>query len=275
MTGRAQRSNVPATVGSVIWLVVVAVPLYFMLLSSLRGPDDYLNAGGVQPPEHITFANYQNVWAIGFADFAVNSLVVTLFTVLLVVTTALPAAYCFVRNTGRVARIMFSGFLLGLAIAAQAVIAPIYLIITRLDLYDTLVAVVLPTAAFSLPMAVVVLTSALRDIPSELYEAMMVDGAGSFRMFVRLVLPLGRPAMVTTAIFSGLNAWNGYLFPLVLTQSVDNRVLPLGLSVLQGQYGTDVPGMMAAVVLSTVPVAALYVFGRRFLLRGLIAGFGK
>jgi xylobiose transport system permease protein len=275
MTRKLLRANLPATVGSLIWLVIVAVPVYYMLLSSLRGPDEYLDAGGIQVPDHISFANYQKVWAIGFADFAVNSLLVTLFTVVLVVATALPAAYCFVRNTGRVARIVFSAFLLGLAIAAQAVIVPIYLIITRLDLYDTYVAIVLPTAAFSLPMAVVVLTSALRDIPPELYEAMMVDGAGPFRMFVRLVLPLGRPAMVTTAIFSGLNAWNGYLFPLVLTQSTENRVLPLGLSVLQGQYGTDVPNLMAAVVLSTIPVAALYAFGRRFLLRGLMAGFGK
>jgi xylobiose transport system permease protein len=124
-------------------------------------------------------------------------------------------------------------------------------------------------------MAVLVLTSALRDVPNELYEAMTVDGAGPALIFRRLVVPLSRPALASVGIFAGLNAWNGILFPLVLTQSPDQRVLPLGLWNFQSQYGTDVPGLLAAVVLSALPVLALYLFGRRQLLSGLSAGFGK
>lgn len=272
---RINRINLPGFVGSLLWLAIVVLPLYFVMITSVRRQDDYLNGGPVRWPHAVTVDNYRHVVERGFASFMLNSLLVTAGTVLLVLVTALPAAYCFVRNTGRVARLILGGFLVGLAIAAQAVIVPIYLIITRLQLYDSLPAMVLPTAAFALPMAVVVLTSALRDIPVELYEAMMVDGAGNPRMFLRLVLPLSRPALTTVAIFSGLSAWNGFLFPLVLTQSARNRVLPLGLSAFQGQYGTDIPGLMAAVVVSTVPVLTLYIFGRRYLMRGLTAGFGK
>jgi raffinose/stachyose/melibiose transport system permease protein/xylobiose transport system permease protein len=89
------------------------------------------------------------------------------------------------------------------------------------------------------------------------------------------VLPLSRPGLITVGIVAGLNAWNGILFPLVLTQSSRWRVLPLGLWNFQGQHGTDVPGLMAAVVLSALPMLALYLFGRRHLLRGLAAGFGR
>jgi raffinose/stachyose/melibiose transport system permease protein/xylobiose transport system permease protein len=262
-------------VGATLWLVIVAVPVYYIVLTSFRTQDAYIGDGPLRLPTSATLHNYANVLRLGFSTFLLNSVLVTVATVALVLVLALPAAYAIVRGTSRLVRVGFSIFLLGLAIPAQAVIIPIYLIITRLHLYDSLLAVILPTAAFSLPMSIVVLTSVLRDTPAELYEAMTVDGAGSGRVFTSLVLPMARPGLISVGIFAGLGAWNGFLFPLVLTQSQDERVLPLGLWNFQNQYGTDVPGLLAAVVLSALPVLALYLFGRRYLLGGLAAGFGK
>ncbi len=143
---------------------------------------------------------------------------------------ALPAAYAIVRSRSWAASLAFRAFLLGLAIPAQAVIIPVFLIITRLELYDTLRAVILPTVAFNLPLVVLILSGSLRDVSSELYEAMTVDGAGPFRIFFwRLVLPMSRGSVSTVGIFVGLNAWNGFIFPLILTQDLDNRVVSLGL----------------------------------------------
>jgi raffinose/stachyose/melibiose transport system permease protein/xylobiose transport system permease protein len=267
--------NVPAGVGAALWLVVVAVPLYFIAITSLRTQDDYLNEGALSPPSDVTFDNYTRMLDLGFGLALLNSAIVTVATVLLVLGLALPAAYAIVRSRSRWVRPLFTVFLLGLAIPAQAVIIPIYLIITRLYLYDSLLAIILPTAAFSLPMAIVVLTSTLRDIPADLYAAMAIDGASAARTFGLMVLPCSRPGLVTAGIFSGLNAWNGFIFPLVLTQSNDRRVVPLGLYNFQNQYGTDVPGLLAAVVISTVPVLALYLFGRGRLLHGLQAGYRR
>lgn len=272
---RRLTANVPGGLAALLWLAIVIVPVYFIVISSLRTSDEYLSEGALQPPVGLTLENYGRVFELGFGDFLANSVAVTLATVVLVMFLALPAAYAIVRNESRLVRSGFSILLLGLAIPAQAVIIPIYLIITRLHLYDSLAAIVLPTVAFSLPLSVVVLTSTLRDIPAELYEAMTVDGATTRRMFLRLVVPLSGGGLTTIGIFSGLTAWNGILFPLVLTQSPERRVIPLGLWNFQGQYGTDVPGLMAAVVLSALPVLALYVFGRRYLLGGLTAGVGK
>jgi ABC-type glycerol-3-phosphate transport system permease component len=165
--------------------------------------------------------------------------------------------------------------LLGLAVPSQAVIVPLYLLITQFRLYDTLLAIILPTAAFALPLSILVLTASVRDVPRELYEAMNLDGAGSVRALFSLVLPLSRPALATIAIYTAMQAWNGFLFPLVLTQDPSVRVLTLGLWDFQGQFGLNVPVIMAAVALSLLPLLVVYLLGRRYLLAGLTAGSGK
>ncbi|GAB3697194.1 carbohydrate ABC transporter permease [Nocardiopsis oceani] len=270
-----KRPAYASGIGAALWLVAVVVPLYYLVATSLRAPGDYMSQGPLSIPESLTLDNYRNVFEVGFLGFLANSLIVALGSITLVLLVAVPAAFAIVRSRSRAVRISFTLFLLGLAVPAQAVIIPIYLIITRMNLYDSLPAIILPTAAFTLPISIVVLTSSLRDVPGELYEAMALDGAATWQVFLRLVLPLSRPGVMTVAIFVGLNAWNNFIFPLVLTQSESTRVLPLGLWAFQTQYGTDVPGLMAAVVLSAIPILALYLFGRRQLLSGLAAGFGK
>lgn len=115
----------------------------------------------------------------------------------------------------------------------------------------------------------------LRDIPKELFESMFVDGATNAQILTRLVVPLARPAIGTVVIYDALQVWNGFLLPLVLTQSENIRVLPLALWNFQGQFSIDVPATLAAVVLSAVPVLVLYVLARRQLVSGLTAGVGK
>ncbi|WHT22705.1 carbohydrate ABC transporter permease [Crossiella sp. CA-258035] len=258
-----------------LWLLVVLLPLYYMLAASLRGRADYLGGHPLAPPANPTLANYLTVLEGGFGRYLLNNVVVTGATVLIVLLLAVPAAYAATRSTSPWVRRGFSLLLAGLAIPAQATIIPVYLLITRLHLYDSLTGVILPTAAFALPVATLVLTTSLRDVPRELYEAQAIDGAGPLRTLFDLVLPLAKPAIVTVAIYTALSAWNGFLFPLVLTQSAENRVLTLGLWNFQGQFGVNVPGLLAAVTLSVLPIFVVYLIGRRFLLAGLTAGFGK
>lgn len=272
---RRERPNVLAGLLSLVWFVLVAVPLYYLVTGSLRTRQDYLSTNPLVPPSDPTLENYRTVFEGGFPTYLLNTVVVTLATVAIVVGLTLPAAYAIARNTGRFVQRGFSLMLIGLAIPAQAAIIPVYLMITQLRMYDTLMAVILPTAAFAMPVALLVMVNSLRDIPGELYEAQTLDGAGPFAVLRHLVLPLAKPAITTVAVFTSLTAWNGFLFPLVLTQSEDTRVLTLGLWDFQGQFGTNVPGLLAAVTLSVVPIFVLYLIGRRYLLSGLTAGFGK
>jgi raffinose/stachyose/melibiose transport system permease protein len=166
-------------------------------------------------------------------------------------------------------------FLMGLAIPLQAVIIPIYLIIIRLKLYDSLLALILPSIAFAIPLSVLVLSNFIRDVPRELFESMHMDGATEWGILWRLTFPLTRPALVTVTIYNALGIWNGFLLPLVLTQSPEKRTIPLALVNFQGQFGVDVPAITASVTLTTIPIILLYAIGRRQLLSGLTAGFGK
>ncbi|PXY20990.1 carbohydrate ABC transporter permease [Prauserella muralis] len=269
------RINVPGGVLAFGWLLVVLLPVYYVVLTSLRSMEGFYSSNPLLPPAEPTVDNYGRVLEDDFLRYLLNSVVVTLGTVAITVTVSLMAAYYVVRNGGRLAGLTYKAFLLGLAIPLQATIIPVYYLITRAHLYDTLLAIILPSAAFAIPLTVIILANFLRDVPGELFESMRLDGAGHWRMLFSLVLPLVRPAVVTVAVYDGLQVWNGFLYPLILTQSPDQRVLPLALWSFQGQFQVDIPAVLAAVVLSTLPVLALYIVGRRQLVSGLTAGFGR
>lgn len=267
-------SVLPALFG-IIWLVIAFYPILYMFMSSLRTQAGFFSSNVWLPPTNPTLENYVNVWDNGFSLFLVNTVFVTVISVALIVIVSLLASYAISRIQGRFVQLVFSLFLLGLAIPLQATIIPIYTLISGLGLYDTLFALILPSVAFGIPLSVLVLVTYIRDIPKELHESMLLDGASHTQILRRLVIPLSRPALVTVVIYEAIQVWNSFLFPLVLTQSPNIRVLPLALWSFQGQYTADVPAIMAAVFLSAVPIILLYIFGRKQLLGGLMAGFSK
>ncbi|MEV0122128.1 carbohydrate ABC transporter permease [Streptomyces sp. NPDC050703] len=260
---------------ALVWTALVVVPVYWLVVTSLRSRTDFTTDNPLAPPGHPTLDNYKTVLDGDFATYLLNSVVVTVGAVVLTVAAALMASFSIVRYTNSWSRLSFRMYLLGLAIPLQAVIIPVYLLIIRMEMYDSLLAIVLPSAAFALPITVMILVSFLRDIPKSLFEAMIVDGAGDWRMLFSLVAPMARPALMTVAVYDGLQVWNGFLFPLILTQSGDKAVLPLALTLYRGQFGIDVPATMAAVVLSTLPMLAVFLLAKRQLVAGLTAGFSK
>ncbi|MFE9921472.1 carbohydrate ABC transporter permease [Streptomyces sp. NPDC005774] len=272
----ARRPNWVGGLAGWLWLVVVAVPLYWTLITSLKAQSRYYASNPLVPSGDPTLDNYRLVIESDFLSYFVNSVVVTAGAVVPAVVFSFMAAYAIVRGWRmRVLRAMNGLFLMGLAIPLQATIIPVYLIIIKLHLYDSLLALILPSIAFAIPLSVLVLANFIRDVPKELFDSMRVDGATEWTTLWRLAAPLTRPAVLTVTIFNALTIWNGFLLPLVLTQSPERRTLPLALWTFQGQYGVNVPAVLAAVVLTTVPVLVLYAFGRRQLLSGLTAGFSR
>jgi raffinose/stachyose/melibiose transport system permease protein len=270
-----KRPNLLGGLGGLLWLAITIVPIYYVVISSLRPQQGFFASNPLALPTHVTFGNYSLVLHSGIGRYFLNSVIITLVSVAVTVVLALMAAYAVVRGSGRFVRSAFSIFLLGLAIPVHATIIPLYYMITRVHLYDSLPALILPSIGFAMPITVLILSNFIRDIPKELFESMRMDGAGDLRTLWSLVLPLTRPAIVTVGIYDGLHVWNGFLFPLILTQSPSNRVLPMALWTFQGEFTVNVPAILAAVVLSTLPMLAAYLVGRRYLVRGLTAGFGK
>lgn len=269
------RPNYFAGVGAFIWLLIVAVPLYVMLQATFETQAGYGKSGALGFATTFTFENYINAFQVGFGHYFLNTIIVTASVVLIVVVLVPPLSYAIVRNQSKKTTFIFRLFLLGLAVPAQAVIVPIFYLISLAGLYDNLIGIILPTAAFALPICTLILSGSMRDITPDLYEAMAVDGATPKRAFFQLAVPLSKGGISTIIVFSALQAWNGFLFPLILTQSDSTRVITLGLFNFQTQFGINIPGLLAAVVMSMIPVLLVYLFARRALVQGLMGVGGK
>jgi raffinose/stachyose/melibiose transport system permease protein len=273
----AHRPNWLGGAAGWLWLLIVIVPIYWIVITSFKTQSNYFLTNPFAPPTEPTLDNYKLVIENDFIRYFLNSTIVTLGAVVPAVLVSFMAAYAIVRAAGGMwtLRWMNSLFLMGLAIPLQAAIIPVYLIVIRLHLYDSLLAIVLPSIAFAIPLSVLVLTNFIRDVPKELFDSMRVDGASEWGTLRHLAFPLTRPALVTVSIYNGLAIWNGFLLPLILTQSPSKRTLPLALWTFQGEFSINVPAVLASVVLTTLPILALYAIGRRQLLSGLTAGFSK
>lgn len=273
--GRSKISRFVSFVLATIWLVFVLAPIYYMVLISFRTPNEYLSADAWLPTGGLTVSPYSSILqspGVG-TDFR-NSLVLAVGTILVVVTLSLAAGYRIVRRGSRLAGISFRVILFGIAIPIQAIIIPLYFITTRIHTYDTMYGLVLVLSASLIPVAVLLMVNYLRLIPRALYDAMAVDGAGPWTTFTHLVFPMARPVLAVISIYSGLGAWNNFLLPLILTQSQNDEVLPLGMYrfATNGEYALNVPVVMAFVVLSALPLLILYIGLRRQFVKG-IGGF--
>jgi raffinose/stachyose/melibiose transport system permease protein len=269
------RPNILGSLGGWFWLAVIILPVYYVIITSLKDQAGFFTTNPMMPPTEPTLSTYKLVLEQDFVRYFANSLIVTIGSVIPALLVSFMAAYAIVRGSGWFIGSANKLFLLGLAIPLHATIIPIYWMITRAQMYDTLLALILPSIAFAIPISVLILSNFMRDVPNELFESMRLDGCSDWTMMWRLALPLMRPAVVTVGIYNALHVWNGFLFPLILTQSPSTRVLPLSLWTFQDEFTANIPAVLASVVLATLPLLVLYVVARRQLLSGLTAGFSK
>ncbi|GAA1002065.1 carbohydrate ABC transporter permease [Subtercola frigoramans] len=269
------KPNYFAGIFAGIWLAIIILPVYLMLRAAFESKAAYAGEGPIGLPTMFTLQNFADAIGLGFGKFLLNAGIITFGTVVIVCLVVPPLAFAIVRSRSRLIRTVFRTMLVGLAIPAQVVVLPVYYLIYQVGLYDTYLGVILPTAAFAIPISTLILTGAMREISGELYEAMAIDGANSFRTFARLVIPLSRGGIATIIVFTMLNAWNGFLLPLVLTRSQDVMVATVGLSLFRQNYSTNIPGLMAAIVLTIIPIFLVYLFARRSLISGLMGVGGK
>jgi raffinose/stachyose/melibiose transport system permease protein len=267
--------HLPMVVLSLAWLAITIYPLYYIAIVSIETRQNFSSNQSLLLPAGVTGANYATTFENGILHYFLNSVIVTLACMAGVLAVSLPLAYAIARLRGRYAAAVFRLLLLGLAVPIQATIIPIYVLMIHIGLYNTLFGLIPAQVAFGIPITVLILVNFIRDIPEDLFAAMRMDGVGDLGLIWHLVVPLSRPALMTVAIYNAIQTWNNFLFPLVLTQTSSVQTLPLALQSFEGQFGIDIPGLMAAVVLSALPIILLYVFAQRQLVGGLTAGFGK
>ena len=229
-----------------------------------------LNTNPAGLPHPWVWDNYQSVLTSSFfwQSLANTALVAVVATGLSVVLGAM-ASFALSRYTfpGRDALFVF--FITGLLFPANAAALPLFLLLQRLGMLDNLFGVAIPEAAFSLPFTILILRPFMRAIPGELEDAAVVDGATRPRFFLRILIPLSLPALVTVAILAFVTSWNAYLLPLVVLNSQSNFTLPLAVATFQSQYTQNTGAVFAFTALSMIPALAIFVFAQRRLVGAL------
>jgi ABC-type glycerol-3-phosphate transport system permease component len=246
-----------------------------MILESFRSSDTYLTANPWLPTGSLTLSSYGAMFhGSGIWTLFRNSAELAAGTIVLVVILSLAAAYRIVRRGSRYAAVSFRLILFGIAVPIQAIVIPLFFVTNKIHTYDKLYGLTLVMAASLIPVAVLLMVNYVRVIPRELYDAMAVDGASQWAVFFRLVVPMARPVMAVVSIYAGLGAWNNFLLPLIITQSNNDMVLPLGMYrfATNSEYGLNVPVVMAFVFATMLPILILYVCLRRQFVKG-IGGF--
>lgn len=257
---------------AVAWLVLSAAPFLFMAQTGFKQRFELLTGSIWALPAHPTLENFRAVLNGRFLGFFLNSAAVVAVSVMLVLMVSAMAAYVFARLRFRLSPLLFGFIVAGLVVPVHVTLIPAYLLMTATGLYDTLWALVGPYVAFAIPVTVFILTDFMRQLPRELEESARIDGCGPMRTFFTIVLPLSRPALATLAIFNAVGFWNEFVFAFVLTASPGSRTLPLGVWDFQGQYGANIPVIMAMLTLSTFPMMAVYVIAQDKVESGLLAG---
>jgi raffinose/stachyose/melibiose transport system permease protein len=226
-------------------------------------------------PEQWQIKNFQDVLNPQYFRSLANSIIVVSVSMILTVIIASMAAFAFARLRFRLNAFFFSLIVASLIVPLHTTLLPIYLLTNKLQIYDTLAALIGPYVAFSIPISIFILTQFMREIPKDLAEASLIDGASIYRMFRSVYFPLARNAIVTVGIFNAVSLWNEFVFAYVLTSSPKNRTLPLAIWDFQGQYSSNIPALLASLTLSALPLMLTYFVFQEKLVSGVMAGAVK
>ncbi|OJX17482.1 MAG: sugar ABC transporter permease [Devosia sp. 67-54] len=258
----------------VLFIVVVMVfPFYYAILTSFKSGTNLFIV--TYWPHELNFANYLNVLqSAAFLQNFANSIIVATLTVLLSLLLAVTASYALSRVNFRGRGVLLMTILAVSMFPQIAVLAGLFELIRFYNLFNTLWALIFSYTIFSLPFTVWVLTTFMRDLPVEIEEAAIVDGATPWIIIWRVFLPLLWPAMVTTGLLAFIAAWNEYLFALTFTSSNSARTVPVAIALFSGNSEHEIPWgtIMAASVLVTAPLVVLVLIFQRKIISGLTAG---
>jgi raffinose/stachyose/melibiose transport system permease protein len=268
------RSRWPIWVVTAVLLVIAAIwvyPFVWVLSASLKDQLEVFSSGLGLLPKTFVWENYRRAWTDAhFSTYMLNTVVVTLATVVLVVVRCAMAGYVLARRNF-LGRKVVLGILVGtLFVPAGYTIIPVVEVTKQLGLLNSLTGMVIALAGGGQVAAVLLYMGYFRGIPRELEEAAVIDGAGFFRVFFRVMLPLAGPVTATVVVLTLLSTWNAFFLPLVFTFSrPDLRTLSVGMQAFIGQNSVDWPGMAAAATLSVVPIVVVFIFLQRFFFDGI------
>lgn len=226
--------------------------------------------------DSLRWENFVTAWTTAnMGRYFLNSLIVVSVAVGLLLLIGSMAGFALSHLRFRGSRVLFLGFLAALFIPFQVIMVPLARTMAETGLLDTYPGLVLAYVAQFLPFTIYLLTSYYTAIPHELVDAAQIDGSSVYGVYRRIMLPLGRPALLSVGILVGLFCWNDVLIALIVMRSAEHRTLMIGVTALRGQYSADIPTFAAGVLIAAVPVLATYLFFQRRIADAVTAGATK
>ncbi len=264
----------------VAWVVLglialgVIFPLLWMVLSSFKTTAEIF-AGPWELPGDPSFRSFERAWQYGVSSYVVNSVIVTVASV--VGTVLISAACAFgltkirIRGAGLITMVILGGMMLSPTVA----LVPLYGLLNTLGLNNTLIGLTVLYVAYKIPFTMFLIRGYMLTLPDEVQEAAVIDGASQWTIFWRIVMPLCKPIILSACVLQALFAWNEFTFALVFLSSDTLQTLPVGLFSLQTDIANDWSVIFAGIVISAIPMVALFIAFQRYFIRGLADGFGK
>ncbi len=265
------------TLAGVLILLVYLFPIYWMVSTSLKSSGDVFSAPPQLIPSPVTLASYLDAALTEPAVLRglLNSTVISLGALLLTLLLGVPAAYGLARLRLGFTLLISMTFLVAQMLPSINIALPIFVIFSRLGLVDSYLGLILANTAFSLSFAVIVLRPYFYSVPESLVDAARVDGCSQFGAFVRVVLPLARPGLITVGALSLVGTWGEFVFGLTLTTSEQMQPVTVVLNRFIGQYETRWNDLMAVATIAALPVMVLFTGLQRFIVSGLTSGATK
>ncbi len=279
MTTSQRISHIIGTVtrqAVVIFATLLSLfPVYFMTVSSFKTKSEYIaNKFGL--PLALNFDNFTTAFAGEkfFIRFA-NSTILTGGSVILSLLIACLAAYAFARMEFRGKKVIFNILLSLMVVPPVVVVVPLFVSMVKLKMVNTYYGTILIYSGLMLPFSTYLMTNFFRTIPHEIMDAARIDGCSNLGVFWRIMMPLSAPAMITLIVVNAMWAWNELLIALVFMQKDNLKTLMVGIAALRSKNYVDIPATMAGMLIATIPLLILYIFGQKYFIRGLTAGAVK
>jgi raffinose/stachyose/melibiose transport system permease protein len=258
-----------------LFMLVAIYPIFLMITSSFKTNAEILsNPLGL--PGSFSLAPYRKLWeAVPITDFLLNSVLVSVASVALILLVSSLASFYIARFSFKWNGFLYFFFLIGLMIPLKLGIVPLFLLMKKLGLLNSLWSLILVYTASGIPISVFILTGFFRTLPVELEEAARMDGCNHFQVFWRVLLPLIRPALGTVMIINFIQAWNDFFFPLIFIQNETLKTIPVGMLSLFGEYEADWSMLFAGLTLSALPMIVVFLMASKQFMEGLTAGAVK
>ena len=258
-----------------VYLIISIMPFVFMVLNSFKEKFEMLTKGVFNLPDSLNLTNYREVLTGGFARYFMNSVIVLAVSLILLLFISACASYPLARFKFKLSGSIYAGIVACMSIPIHITLIPVFKMSRATGLYDSIWALIGPYIAFAVPISVFILTSFMKEIPKEIEESAEIDGCGKIQMFFSIIMPLSKPGLATLAIYNGVNMWNEFSFAYTLTQSSENRTLPLAIWEFQGQYSMNTPMIMAVLTLTLLPMIIMFIIFQDKLVNGMTAGAVK